>query len=326
MTIHTPEIRAFARGGLRLGVRGLRLSVRSPAIVQIETARGAVRARTRYRPPMAGSRVIKIAPGEDGQAWADTLSDRAWRDQAELLKRDNDVSVWRAQMLGRGVVVKCWSLNRLKRRLQVIVGATPAARQWRGAAWLQEHEIPTADPFVIVRTTFDGQPTECFVMRALIGETVFDHLAGGDLTVRQEHALARLIGRQIAQITLHNRFNRDHKPSNLIVTRTGDPTPIVAVIDSVAIRRATRKLDHLCSMLADLAIEPTGCGCPPRRTLAMRCVLEALASMVSDGQPNDEDPATLRNEVWAAVMSVMARRGDLPPRIAPLADVRRADG
>ncbi|MCH7791178.1 MAG: hypothetical protein IID31_02720 [Planctomycetes bacterium] len=275
---------------------------------------------------MTAARVIKLAAGEDGSAWSDALSRPNWRDGAELLKRDGGVSVWRAELLGRVVVVKCWSLDRLKRRLQVIVGATPAVRQWRGAAWLQEHEIPTADPFVIVRTTLDGQLTECLVMRALIGETVLDHLAGGDLTIRQEHALARLIGRQIAQITLHNRFNRDHKPSNLIVTRTGDSTPIVAVIDSVAIRRATRSLDHLCSMLADLAIEPTGCGCPPRRTLAMRCVLEALAGMVSDGQPKDKDPATLRNEVWAAVMSVMARRGNLTPRIDPLADVRRTDG
>ena len=275
---------------------------------------------------MTAARVIKIAPGEDGQAWADALSDPAWRQSAELLKRDDGVSVWRTRMLGHDVVVKCWSLDRLKRRLQVIVGATPARRQWRGAAWLQEHEIPTADPFVIVRTTLDGRLTECLVMRALIGETVLDHLAGGDLTIRQEHVLARLIGHQIAQITLHNRFNRDHKPSNLIVMRTDNPTPTVAVIDSVAIRRATRSHDHLCSMLADLAIEPTGCGCPPRRTLAMRCVLEALAGMFSDGRPKDKDPATLRNEVWAAVMSVMARRGDLTPRINPLADVRRTDG
>ncbi|MCH9057739.1 MAG: hypothetical protein IIB55_03820, partial [Planctomycetes bacterium] len=46
---------------------------------------------------MPRNRVIKIAPGEDGQAWADALSDRAWRDRAELLKRDGGVSVWRAE-------------------------------------------------------------------------------------------------------------------------------------------------------------------------------------------------------------------------------------
>ena len=274
---------------------------------------------------MAGSRVIKIAPGEDGQAWIDAISDPAWRDSAELLKRDRGVSVWRAQMLGRDVVVKCWSLKRLKRRLQAIFNASPAVRQWCGAALLTEREIPTAATYALVRVRLDDDPCECLVMESLPGKSVLEYLAFRELTVRQEHALASALGRQIVNMILAKASNLDHKPSNLIVCDLDRPTP--SVIDTVAIEGLDGSDDEgyfAYQMLADLLIEPTGCDCPPRRTLMLRAALQ-----VADEQLNWNPGVTRKQlvlEAWDEVSQEMNKRGDLTPKVDPLAHVRRSDG
>ena len=275
---------------------------------------------------MIAPRVIKLAPGEDGQAWADALSDPAWRESAELLKRDGGVSVWRTELLGRDVVVKCWSLARFKRRLQALAKATPGLRQWRGATWLQEHEIPTADPFVIVRTMFDGQLTECLVMRALFGASALEHMSFGDLTARQELGLARALGDQIRAMIDLNRCNRDYKPSNLIVSFDKQNSIHVSMIDTVAIRRSSLTWDDLCDMLADLVIEPTGCGCPPRKSLMLRTALSAIGI---DDVTRREHWAAVKKEVrdaWLYVEEEIEDRGNLTPKVNPLQSVRRTDG
>ncbi len=100
---------------------------------------------------MGSMRVIRTGRGEDGAAWADALADGSWAESAKVLKDDAGVTVRRARILDRPVVVKQWSLDRPKRRVQALVNATPACRPWRGAERLAEIGVRTATPYLLLR-------------------------------------------------------------------------------------------------------------------------------------------------------------------------------
>lgn len=274
---------------------------------------------------MPPPRVIKLAQGEDGPAWAEALADTTWREAAQLLKQDRDTSVWRTQMLGKDVVIKCWELSRFKRRLQTRVNATPAVRQWNGAALLIECKIATATPYVLARGKIDGKPYECLAMEMLPGKSLLEHMAEGDLSVRQEHAVARVLGEQIHEMIQAKLFNRDHKPSNLIVQNI-EPAE-VALIDTVGVCKK-RKVGLDDKMLAALLTEPSGCGCAPRLTLMVRVMLSYVDALY----PKDIAEWKLRYQqnwlrnVSYGVGDVVRKHGDSTPKVDPLANVRRSDG
>lgn len=258
---------------------------------------------------MPGLRVIRAALASDGAAWAGALSGGAWLSRARVLKRDGATTVYRARLLEREVVIKCWELAP-KARLQALIGNTRGLRHWRGAARLRKAGIATAWTWALLRGPDAGKAVEFLVMEALPGRTLLQHLADGDLTVGEEHALAKAVGAQIALMARHALHNRDHKPSNLIVT---DPSrAAVAVIDCVAIGRHFRP-DR---MLASLVIEPRGIGRPPRRSLMMRTVLACIADAPA---VFDAGPKRWRNEVWGLASRVVQDHGDPTPRVNPLA-------
>ncbi len=162
--------------------------------------------------------------------------------------------------------MKCWQLT-VAGRLKSFLRCSRAFRHWRGAAWLAEHGFRTAACYSLLRgrVTWRGPgiDKEILIMEALPGKSVLHHLADRDLGVGQEHALARALGRMLADLARAGAYNRDGKPSNLIVTRT-DP-PEIAVIDCVAIRAARGASMPLERSAARLLIEPRGVGCPVRR-------------------------------------------------------------
>jgi hypothetical protein len=147
-------------------------------------------------------------------------------------------------------------------------------------------------------------------------------MAGGVLSAREEHNLARALARQLVALTLAGRYNRDHKPSNLIILDSGAPDPRPAIIDTVAIKelRPWRRAD-LYHMFASLVIEPMGCGCPPRRPLMMRVLVEhqrELLRRIPDLLP--PDPATrraARHMDWMRIAGIVAEHGDPTPRVRP---------
>jgi tRNA A-37 threonylcarbamoyl transferase component Bud32 len=257
---------------------------------------------------MANFRVIKAALVADGEAWASALAEGRWQRAARVLKRDGRTTVYRTRLLEREVVIKCWELGR-KARLQAVFGATHGMRHWRGAARLRKAGIATAWTWALLRGKQGTGPVEILVMEALPGKTILQHLADRDLSVREEHALAAAVGAQIALMARHALHNRDHKPSNLIVTNP--PLAAVAVIDCVGIGRRFR-LDR---MLASLVIEPSGVGHRPRRTLMMRTVRACIADapeIFAGGSRR------WRKEVWRLVSRVVQNHGDPTPRVDPL--------
>ncbi len=248
-----------------------------------------------------GIRIDRLAEGEPGQAWIEML--RSFDPSAaRVLKIDDRTGVWRVSRGGRELVLKMWEYSGVGGRLKLLLRASRGWRHWRGARWLAEHGIGTARPLALMTEHGSGGPREWLVMEFLPGKTVLEHLHEGDLRPRQEHALAAAIAGQVSDMVARGRFNRDHKPSNLIVTGWDGDEPRIAIIDCVAIRRCGRfDFGAMRRMLASLYIEPLGVGCPPRRALCGR----ALAAI-----------SALR--WWPMLGAQVLAHGDPRPRIDPV--------
>ncbi len=262
-------------------------------------------------------RVIRAAPGVDSAALARELSDASWISVATPLKLDagggGDGSwVRRGSLAGRDVVVKARTLSPSD-RLKALVGQSRADRHWRGAARLARAGIRTATPLAILRGTLGGRPTELLVCEFVPGVSLLAAIAAlARAPVPREHALARAAGLSIADLAgggAAGLFNRDHKPSNLIVLGEGAAVPRIVMLDTVAIRTA-RGDASLARMLASLVIEPTGVGLTPnlRRPLLFRAALAAA----------DQDRARARR-LYRAAAQIVREHGDPTPRVNPLA-------
>lgn len=300
-----------------------------------------------------------FAPAVSTRAWSRFLS--AWVRAGEpgrVLKRDGPNVVLAAHLGGRGVVIKRWNLDGLS-RLKAALGAGRGERHWSGAAWLARHKIATAPCLVLAHDTAGGTRRDYLVMERLGGPTVLEVLtwarlrdtqdtsgtpatpdqraaAGRDfigtvrssvrssIGVRTELAIARELGRQIARMITHGRFNRDHKPSNLIVVTRADGLS-VAVIDCVAILPVSRgggAGGATERMLASLMIEPRGLGVPPRRSLVLATVRAVLGleRVGSAGARASRRTAKRRiRGLWLSVAARVIDQGDSSPRVNPLA-------
>lgn len=273
---------------------------------------------------MTACRPILVAPGEDGAAWAAAVGDPRWRASARLLKEEGPATVHRATLLGRDVVVKSAPAVSLADRLKLLAGRSRAHRHWHGANWLDAHWFPTAAPLALLR---GPGPSECLVMQALSGRTLLEHLAADDLPVREQHDLAAELGAMAARMTDLGRYNRDNKPSNLIVERLESGRLRVATIDCVAILPVVRVGSAPAAadrMMAALVIEPLGVGRPPRRSLmlrALRARYNQTARRVPDA-PADPRERQVRKAfcraAWMRIAELVRAHGDPTPRVSPL--------
>jgi hypothetical protein len=268
-----------------------------------------------------GVRVERVAAGESAREWRRAL-EAFDPGAAATLKEDGDTGVYLAEIQGRAVVLKRWELRTLGARLKAVVRAGRADRHWRGAAWLAGHGIRTARTLALATEHRRGRPRRWLVMEALQGRTVLEHLSAGDLSVRQEHAVARRLGAMLIELQRHGRMNRDSKPSNLIVVLADSASPEVAIVDCVAIRRSRAGVRDLTRMFASLYIEPLGCGCPPRRGLAMAAVHGAWWELDAAGQRGAL--RLVAKGAWRAAARVIAAHGDPTPRVNPLVETRPA--
>ncbi len=253
-------------------------------------------------------------------AWGAALGGE-WLRTARVLKQEGRASVLRATLLGREVVIKqsLW-----RPRLKELFGLDRASSQWRGAQWLEAKGFPTARCLVLATSPRANYPHHRYlVMEAIEGKSLLEHLAARDLSVRQELALARAVARQLVSLTLAGRYNRDHKPSNLIVQNPRSVDPTIAIIDTVAIRklRPWRRAD-LYAMFASLVIEPLGCGCPPRRALMMRVLVEHQRELLRRIPNLLPDDAAARRHArhldWMRIAGIIDVHGDPTPRVNPL--------
>lgn len=284
-----------------------------------------------FIPGVRVTRHAGAAPGENAPAslsatqWADAIRDFD-PTKATLLKADGPTRVWRANMLGQDVVIKCWELNSFPSRVKALFGGGRGDRHWRGAEWLLTHGERTAEPLALAieyggpphhqpgmsGTTGPGRrwPQQWLVMRAIDGPTVLELIADPTLPVAQQHSLAAELGAQVDRIIQQGRYNRDHKPSNLIVEHLDESSARVAIIDCVAINRCARGngLGAL-RMLSSLIIEPIGCGVRPRRTLMVRAIRAFVGLRAGHA---------VVGYWWERISTHVAAKGDLRPRSNPL--------
>jgi hypothetical protein len=122
--------------------------------------------------------------------------------------------------------------------------------------------------------------------------------------------VAEAIARQCFARARAGVFNRDHKPSNLVVTGATPGGARVAVLDTVAVRRLGRPAGLTTVPLERLVLEAIGVGAAPRRTLVARFVREWVSGMAT-GTPAERRRA--RREVWRVFAARIAAHGDPTP-------------
>jgi tRNA A-37 threonylcarbamoyl transferase component Bud32 len=257
-----------------------------------------------YAPtPQPGFKMLRAsAPG----AWAATL--QAFDgDAARVLKSDAGVSVFAARLLGRDVVIKRWDLATPWARAKAMFRASRGDRHWRGAARLARAGLRTA-PCLALALEQAPVPRVWLVMEHIPGPTALECLADRSLHILDQHALASALGRQIRALDDAGLYNRDHKPSNLILA--DHHADNLTVIDTVAIRRGRSPQ----RMLASLVIEPLGCGLSIRRSLAMRTLTAFLGLAGFDPRCRAR-----RDGLWRDVQARIRAHGDPTPRTDPLA-------
>lgn len=232
--------------------------------------------------------------------------------------------------------------------------ATRGDRHWKGSIWLRQHEFPTARVFVLAEADLGESRYELLIMERLDGPNLLEMIVASHQAIRAapavaasplrlQHATAEQAGRHLVRMIMLGRYNRDGKPSNLIVlgvpdgphdfvrststcTSTGvDGSIQIAPIDTVAIRRATSRHPHaLEEMLAHLFIEPLGCRVPPRRTLCWRVVRSAADELNRHREaslPKTDYRAAIRHDakiLWKRAASIVTSHGDPTPRVCPV--------
>lgn len=274
-----------------------------------------------------------------------------------ILKRDEHTLVARLHASPSPIILKLQHPASPLDHLKALFRQSRLWRQYRNARWLIDHRLPTAQPLAMLSLRDHPHlPAGTYLaMHALDGQTLLDHLAHiarlpaitvGD-AVRAQHALADAAGALVANLLraqppkARPRYNRDHKPSNLIVTAISPDHAELAIIDTVAIDPHPA-LSHptlpLRRMLFALIVEPLGCGVLPRRALLMRGLYAYLRRewAIDPGfpsmsqPPRDQPPVALSGltfdqwardsvrSLWPAILQTLQAHGDPRPRINPL--------
>lgn len=268
----------------------------------------------------------RLAESLDVAAWRAALSSASafsGPDSREL-KREGENWVrrvtWRIAGGEFDVIVKRRVARGTSEVVKMLLGGSRFARHWRGANWLLANGFLTGRPMALGRRIRGATIEEILIVEFVPGRTVLEHLAANDLTVRRQHAAARELGRMVARLAERGRFNRDSKPSNLVLT--GDER--IAILDTVAIRRrGPLGKGRDGGMLASLVIEPIGTGNRPRRTLMMRVIrawIDAAAEqgVLGAGPLDARARHTIVGVCWRDLDRLVTRHGDPRPRTDPL--------
>lgn len=297
----------------------------------------AVERTIALRPQARRLRVARYSKnfGYAPKTWQRALQAIDFDADAELLKRTHRSSVWRARVLlpnnPRHAVLKCQTLTS-GGRVKSFLRRSKAHRQWHGARLLARSGVPFARPMVILQTkppprvrrrgvraalVREAPPVyrtlETLILEHVPGPTVLEYLASEHNSLAAEHwadrAVAEAVGVLLRRYIAQGLVNRDGKPSNLVITGLERHGARLAVIDSVAMSRRRVGNSDLHRMLADLLLEPIGCGCPPSLTARAR-VLRAAGLK-----------RRARRAAWRAVAGLIEQHGDATPADDPLVRV-----
>lgn len=281
--------------------------------------------------PTCSIRAIRGAPSERTR-WAAWLSQDPVTTATSTLKATDGVGVYSATVEGKDVVLKCWRLSTLTHRAYVALRSTRGSRQWRGAHRLATMGIGVPRSLALLRGRSGDDLIEVLVMERAPGRTLLEHMARPDLPVRAQHRLAEALARQCAAMVLAGVFNRDHKPSNLIVTRAEAGRAEIVVLDSVAIRpiaAGTRGVES--APIERLLLEAIGVGVAPRLALIAR-FMRTWIDLTCRPTPTDDSTASppgiarspdprarrTRRDTWSRAAARIEAHGDPTPTDNPL--------
>lgn len=261
-------------------------------------------------PPAGKLRIVRSALRDRAAARAlgEEIGGPEWAASAQVLKRDDRTSVLAGEAavdgVRRAVIVKVMRADRFKDRLARWTVGTRLMRQWDGATRLMEEGVASPECFALWR---GAGGVECLAMEKIEGRTLLHEMARGRHPVRIQHALAAEAGRLVAELVEGDIYNRDMKPSNVMVRWVAD-VPSLCVIDPAGIR--ARRAGSDTAMLAKLIIECLGIGARPRLPLMMRALRACGESL---GWNKDK-----RQRTWKVVEYVVENHGDPRPVVDPM--------
>ena len=209
-------------------------------------------------------------------------------------------------------------------RLKLFVGLSRMQRQWRGAGELRHLDLAVNRPLVHGVSTLAGKGVEVLVTEFLPGTTLLHHLRDKSLSASDARHISRELARIIVAMVRRGRFNRDFKPSNLIVSEPDDRgARHIAQIDTVAIHRCNPARFDIAPvrMLTCLMLEPIGCGCPPTTRQRLRLLRDVVTAWNDEHDATELDPEIRRGGIMTLGKLVAAEinaHGDPRPRNNPL--------
>ncbi|RNC80424.1 MAG: hypothetical protein ED559_01025 [Phycisphaera sp.] len=257
------------------------------------------------------ARIWFLGEGEDRSSWERALAGGGWVDGECLKLDDRGRGVWRAELLGRSCVVKARPLPGVLDRLKQRLGATDLARACLGAALLEAKGFRTPRVHVMGLSRLDSGWHEVLFTECALGVPLLSQWIQADDAERR--GLARRAGRVLGEMCAAGVFNRDCKPSNLIVDGDG-----IVFVDVGGVRATNGDtVLELARMISMLGFEPTGVGSRPAFWEVVVGIRSALrtAGVASEA----------RGRLIAHLRRLVAEHGDPTPRdnpVAPKADLR----
>ena len=266
---------------------------------------------------------IRLVQGDERSLpVARVVGTHEWAVRARVLKRDARSSVLAGDSPSGEVVVKSIPLDRPKDALARLVGSTRLSRQWRGSELLAGAGINAARHLALWRGRDEGgRLIESLAIELVRGPMLLRCLAQDNLRPRQARIeLARAAGALVARMIQAGLFNRDQKPSNIIVTSAEPPeTPErLVLLDPVGVRPLglMNRQSARRRMLFALLVEPIGCDLD----VPMRLRMEAMhACARALGAPRNAVRADFRE-----IDQMLFEHGDPTPDINPLDEVRQS--
>ncbi len=259
-------------------------------------------------------RIWQVGVGEDRGLWERRLAAMFWT-EGERIKRDRKGrEVWRVEAEGSaGPVaygVKARPLSGVRDRVRFRFGATDLGRSVLGSALLTARgfETPSVRVLGIVRT--ESGWVEALVTDWVEGRTLLSAWAdpdGGDRLT-----LAHRAGAHVGLLALHGVFNRDAKPSNVVIDSDGGF--VMVDVGGARLSGGDRERE-LARMVAAQGFEPTGVGAQPGAGAVLACVRAALRALGGSSGP---DRRTRRRVIELLRREIKAH-GDPAPKDDPLA-------
>jgi hypothetical protein len=250
-------------------------------------------------------RIWQLGEGESRTDWERSLSGGGWLSGERLKLDDRGRGVWRAEMLGADVAVKARPMLGVLDRLRFRLGATDLSRACLGAAILNARGVYSPKVRVLALVRVDGAWQEVLVTEWAGGRMLLGLWVEGSDDDRRK--LAALAGAAVGRLSSLCVFNRDCKPSNIVVDGLE-----VGFVDVGGVRSSGGDLaGELARMIGALGFEPTGVGARPTFDEVVIGVRAALGAA-------GVEPAQRRG-VLKLVRELARAHGDPTPKDNPVA-------